>query len=282
MSDDWFASRLAPDGDVEDGCHPEEAHAMKDYLRQRTTTVEAARAITRPIVTTDTPKKDLPRLWGFLEDALVQLPTEYIEPLMALIQAIESLPEPDFSAVEERHRPYDKLWSGLGGFGHMWSDTYQSGNWKNNAEMAKGPQRDEMRDKHVRMAEIEARMVTARLGGIPIDWGYETVVNALESSNALLDFEVSAAAQWIVICGKRFRQGAEKGEKSWALKPRSTKSSDAPLQDPRRVPLDQVMSLERWSLWEERLRELQAEPGAVGDAATKALRAMRERNPAPL
>jgi hypothetical protein len=282
MSDDWFAFRLAPDGDVEDGCHPEEAQAIKDYLRRRTTAVEAARAITHPIVTTDTPREDLARLWGFLQDAFVQLPAEYIEPLMALIHAIECLPEPDFSAVEERNRPYDKLWSGLGSFGHLWADIYQSGCWKSNAEVTKGLERDELRDKHVRMAEIEARMVTARLGRIPIDWGYETVVNALESSNALLDFEVPAAAQWIVICGERFRQGAEKGEKSWALKPRIPKPSDVASRDSRRAPLDQVMSLERWSLWEERLRELQAEPGAVGDAATMALGAMREGNSAPL
>jgi hypothetical protein len=185
---------------------------------------------------------------------------------MALIHAIENLLEPDFSAVEKHNRPYDKPWSGLGGFGHMCSDVYQSSSWKTNAEVAKGLERDKLRHKHIRIAEIETTMVVAGLGGLPIDWGYETVVNILESSNALLDFELPAAAQWIIICGKRFRQRAEKGEESWVFKRRVIKSAGLLLQDLGTAPLDQVMS---------------SEPGAFGDTATIALGAMRKEESAP-
>jgi hypothetical protein len=278
MSDDWFSFKLAPDGSTEDGCHPEEAEAMKNYLHHRTTASEAARAITRPIVAADNPREDLARLWAFLEDCLVELPVEHTEALVELLKAIEDLPEPHFTAVdEEGRRPYEKLWKGLCGFGHMWSDSYQAGNWKTAAAAAKGPERDALRDEHIRKAEMEARLVTAGIGGIPIDWGYETVTDALERRDALLDFEVPAATRWIVICGQRFRQGAENGEESWALDPGRTKPSMVLQSDFGRPPADGAMSLERWSWWERRLKELQEKhSGVVQDAATTALDAMRK------
>lgn len=276
MSDDWFSSKLAPDGALEDGCHPQEAQAMKDYLHQKTTAAEAAQAITHRMVTADNPGADLARLWGFLMDSLLELPSEHIESLAELLEAIENLAEPDFKAVDERRRTSEKLWRGLPGFGNLWADSYQSGSWRKAAAAAaaKGPGRDALRKTHVRKAEIEARLVTAGVGGIPVDWGYEVVADALESGNALLDFEVPAAARWLVFCGQRFRQGAEDGEESWALKPHATASSMTPSRDLWRASPDQAMSLDRWSSWEGRLRELQSGQGIVRDAATTALGAM--------
>ncbi|KAH0435099.1 hypothetical protein CcaCcLH18_04997 [Colletotrichum camelliae] len=274
MSDNWFSSKLAPDGAVEDGCHPQEAQAMKDYLHQKTTAAEAARAITHPVVTADNPGEDLVRLWAFLMDSLVELPSEHIEALVELLKAIENLPEPDLTALDESKRPSEKLWKSLPGFGNLWADSYQSGSWRKAAAAAKGPERDALRDTHVRKAEIEARLVTAGVGGYPIDWGYEVIADALESSNALLDFEVPAAAKWLVVCGQRFQQEAEGGEKSWALKPHVTASITTPSRDLWKAPSDQALSLERWSWWEGRLRELQEEQGAVQDAAATALGAM--------
>lgn len=276
MSDDWFSYKLAPDGDVEDGCHPEEAQVMRSYLREGMTATEAARAITNPIVIAENPREDLARLWGFLMDSFLELPTAHTEPLLKLVKAIEALPEPDFTAVGEEKRPSEKLWRGLNGFGHLWADSYRSGCWKDTAAATNGPERDVLRETHVRKAEIEARFVMAGLGDITIDWGYEVVANALESSDALLDFEVPAAARWLVICGHRFRQGAENGEESWALKSRVTKSSTAPLPGLWKASSDQVMSLDRWSWWEGHLRELQGKDGVIQDAATMALDAMHK------
>ena len=62
MSDDWFAWNIAPDGDIEDGCYPQEAQALKDYLGQDTTSTDAVQAITRPIATATNPKEHLHRL----------------------------------------------------------------------------------------------------------------------------------------------------------------------------------------------------------------------------
>lgn len=282
MSDEWFSSKLAPDGDVEDGCHPEEAQAMKYYLRRQTTAAEAARAIAHPIVTADNPGDDLCRLWGFLMDSLLELPAEHTDSLLELLKAIENLPEPDLTAIGESKRPREKLWRGLPDFGNLWSDSYQSGSWRRTAAGTNGPARGALRERHVRKAETEARLVTAGLGGIPIDWGYEVVADALESSNALLDFEVPAATRWLVICGQQFRQGAENGEESWALRPHVTMSSMTPSRDLWEASSDQVMSLGRWSWWERRLRELQqGKDGVVQDAATTALDAMRKGVHAP-
>ncbi|KAI8268507.1 hypothetical protein K4K58_004955 [Colletotrichum sp. SAR11_239] len=274
MSDNWFSSKLAPDGDTEDGCHPQEAQAMKDYLHQKTNAAEAARAITNPVATAENPGEDLVRLWGFLMDSLVELPAEHLDSLVELLKAIENLPEPDFTAVDESKRPSEKLWKGLPGFGNLLADSYQSGSWKKAAAAAKGPERDALRGAHVRKAEVEARLNVAGVGGIPVDWGYEVVADALESSNALLDFEVPAAAEWLTIGGQRFRKGAEDGEESWALKPHVTASTTTPSRDFSKASWDQKLSLDRWSWWEGRLRELQGEKGVVQDAATMALGAM--------
>jgi hypothetical protein len=124
----------------------------------------------------------------------------------------------------------------------------------------------------------------AGIGRIPIDWGYDVVADALESSNALLDFEVPAAAKWLVICGQLFRQGAENSEKSWALEPHITNSSLVPSRNLWKASSGQieVMSLDRWSCWEGRLRELQeGMQGVVQDAATTALDVMRKAVHAP-
>jgi hypothetical protein len=262
--DAWFSQKLAPDGDIEDGCHPGEAQAMEDYLHGRTTAVQAAQAITQPIMTIGEPEENLPRLWGFLEDSLIELPSKHIEPLIALLQAIEDLPEVSLAKG-------GKLWKGLGSFGHMWSDGYRHGAWKTEAQNAEVSTRNALRYEHVRKAEIEARMVVAGVGDIPIDWGYEVVADALESSSALLDFEVPAAAKWIVICGQKFRQDAEREEKSWALKRHSTPEPPSPSRDLWKAPLNEVMSLERWSFWKQRLEELQTVSGAVREAAITAL-----------
>ena len=77
-----------------------------------------------------------------------------------------------------------------------------------------------------------------------------------------------------MLCGHRFRQGAEKSGESWALKPHSTSSC----RDPTKAPEDRVMSVERWSLWEKRLQELEMEEGIIQAAAKRARAAMREAN----
>ncbi|KAI0885809.1 uncharacterized protein GGS22DRAFT_162058 [Annulohypoxylon maeteangense] len=205
MLDAWFSNKLAPDGDVKDGCHPDEAEALKKYLRHEITAEEAAHAISRPIENSSNPGEDLPRLWDLLIDALLELPLDNTKRLITLIQTIENLPEPDMTAVEEGKRPaHGKLWRGLPGFGHLYADIHQSTDWREEALEAEATERRRLREYHIRKAKIEAQLVAEGLAGIPIDWGYETVTDALERKDALLDVEIPAAAEWLSIAGARF------------------------------------------------------------------------------
>jgi hypothetical protein len=257
MSDPWFSSKLAPNGSNRDGYKPASVTALEAYLHHGTPTLLAAQAITHPVATSQHPRNDLSELYVLLYDALVELPSEYISPLLALIQAIETLPEPDFTAIPEYKQPGEKLWEGLPHFANLWYDvSYRSGSWKMDAEKTSGAKRDELRIQHVRIAHVEARFTLAGLAGFPIGWGYEVVVDALEGEDVLLDFEVPAAAEWLQICGHRLWEGVEESEESYAL-------------DGRR------MSVEVWGNWEGRLKELEGEEGVVGEAARRGVQTMR-------
>ncbi|KAI6081422.1 hypothetical protein F4821DRAFT_249327 [Hypoxylon rubiginosum] len=264
MSDAWFSNKLAPGGDTEDGCHPAEAEALKKYLRREIAAEEAARAISQPIVHSNNPGEDLPRLWALLIDALIELPSDKIESLITLAWAIENLPDLDMAGIEESKRPaHGKLWRGLPGFGHLYADIHQSIDWREKALKADATERSRLREYHVRKAEIEARLAVARLASIPIDWGYETVADALESRNAMLDFQVPAAAEWLEIAGSRFMEGATKGEGSWALdRPRDLWEGG------------KIMTVQRYSFWRDRLEEVQTQSKVTLQAAKKALEFM--------
>jgi hypothetical protein len=72
--------------------------------------------------------------------------------------------------------------------------------------------------KHVKVAEIEVRMMVAHVGPIPIDWGYDCIVDALERNDALLDFEIPVAVKWIDSAGKSLYTGAVDGKRRWLMK----------------------------------------------------------------
>jgi hypothetical protein len=254
---EWFASKPDPNGNVDDECLPEQADALKAYLHGSKPASEVAQALTRAIAMSSSPKGEIPRLHCFLMDALMELPSKHIHSLLHLIEAIEDIPEPDFSALEPTKRPSKKVWKGLPGFATLWSDAnYRSGSWKMDAEAATGEERNALRNKHVRSANIESQLVRRGLAGVPIGWGYEVVDDALSGGEALLDFEVPAAAEWLLICGGCFMKGAQEGEESYVF--------------------EDGMSVKEWDMWEERLTLLHKNEGVVGRAATKALDAMHK------
>lgn len=269
MSDAWFNEKLAPDGDTEDGCHPSETQALKDYYHKKTSAKEAAQAITRPIIELKDPGDNLYRLWGLLIDALVELPATHTPALIQLLDAIQQLPEPDMTGRRTEQMPWGGfLWRELPGFGHMWADMHKRDDWRDTLAVSDSLNRADLRAEHIKKADIEARLTVANVGGIPLDWGYECVADALESHHAVLDFEISAAARWIAIAGKRLYAGAVAGEESWALKrPRDFGKEGS------------AMSLERWSFWEKRLAELSQQCGAARDAAEGAVRDMKALMP---
>lgn len=263
MSNSWFASKIAPNGDTNDnegGCDPQEARALKAYLRRKTTPAEAASAITRPVSNAANPKDELHHLWGLIQDAFIELPQENVVRLVNLMQAIEDLPNP--AAVEnESGHPDDGFWRESPGFADLWADMYPRYCFRWNVEGSVGERRDALRGEHVRQAYVEAQLVRAGLAGLTIHWGYEVVADALESSDAVFDFEVFAAVEWIVVCGERFREGAGRGERSRALQGRKGK----PRRDLWAVEDDTVMTMKRWGFWEERMRGFQGDPELIRD-----------------
>lgn len=273
MTDAWYTSKIAPNGDTNDnegGCDPEEAQALKIYLRHKTTPTEAAKAMTRPISTTADPQDELHHLWGLIQDAFLELPQENIAHLITLMQAIEHLPNPAAIPNDSGH-PDDRFWKESPGFGNLWADMSPTYCWRGTVHGSIGGRRDELRADHVRRAQVEAKLVDAGLAGITLHWGYEVVADALESSNAIFEFEVPAAVEWLVVCGQRFREGAKRGEQSWGLK----KGDREPSRDLWKVDDDVVMTMERWMFWKERLRGFQVDPVLARDVR-RALEAMEE------
>ncbi|TRX92222.1 hypothetical protein FHL15_006837 [Xylaria flabelliformis] len=273
MSDAWFAQKVAPDGDTTDGCHPEEAQALKVYLSGNSTPSQAAQAVAKPISHSPDPNGDLPRLWNLLTDALLELPLSTIPSLVELIRAIDALPPPDFSALSEANRPaHGQLWRGLPGFGHFWADGYPSlRQWLNDGGNSKpAAEREAVVSRSIRRAEIEARLAREGLAGIPMDWGYESVADALEQSPTEVGAEIPAACKWVQIAGERFREGAQRGESSWGLEKK---------RDHWNGEEKSHMSAERWTFWIRRLREIEANEKAskvVGDAVKECLGSIDE------
>ncbi|KAF3033613.1 hypothetical protein E8E12_001596 [Didymella heteroderae] len=276
MSNAWFASKIAPNGDTNDnegGCDSQEAQALKAYLRHKTTPSEAAQAITRPVSNAPVPKDELHHLWGLIQDAFLELPHKNIAPLITLMRAIEDLPNPAAVPNDSGH-PDDGFWRESPGFGNLWADMSPAYAWRGIVDGSVGDCRDELRLDNVRHAEVEARLVHAGLAGLTVHWGYEVVADALESSDAVYDFEVPAAVEWIVVCGKKFKQGAGKREQSWGLKAGSRK----PLRDLWKADDDSVMTMERWEFWKERLSGFQVDPELVRDVR-RAFESMEEVDP---
>ena len=94
----------------------------------------------------------------------------------------------------------------------MWSDHYKSDNWRDCLKDEDAATLAEMREDHIKRAEIELRFVQVHY--FPLDWGYEVISDALERKDAVLDFEISAAGQYMEIVGHRMYVGAVNGEES--------------------------------------------------------------------
>ncbi|KAL9594542.1 MAG: hypothetical protein Q9219_006983 [cf. Caloplaca sp. 3 TL-2023] len=263
MSDSWFKEKLAPDGDMEDGCHPDEAKALQSYLSNEITAQEAARAITIPVLSADDPGGNLHRLWGLLQDALEQLSAARTPTLIALLQAIENLPDPISSDGRPIYLREGYSWKELPGFGHEWADCYQQDHWRYELPtvLAQAPtvdeglkKRVEMRAAHVKIVNAEAQLVVAGVGGLPLDWGYDTVANALERKTAIPDFDLRAVREWMKVAGKELYQGAKDGMESWALERKRDMGKE-----------NGKMDLARWKFWEERIREYESQGEDIGD-----------------
>jgi hypothetical protein len=122
-----------------------------------------------------------------------------------------------------------------------------------------------IQEEGIKRAEIEARLVMVDY--FPLDWGYEIIVDAMERKDVVLDFEIPAAGQYMEIVGHRLYVGVVNGEKIWALERLRARDFG------RR---GKIMSLERWSFWEEQFGDL-IQSDATGDIAKAAAVTMKAK-----
>ncbi|CAF9925895.1 MAG: hypothetical protein ALECFALPRED_003246 [Alectoria fallacina] len=269
MSEAWFTWHLAPDGDPEDGCDPQEAAALKDYIHSTTITPETtARAIT--LAVTNEPKTvrkgqssdNLYRLWSLSIDALTDLP-EHRPKIIRLVQAIQTLPasyRKEGEAQEKQLR-----WADLPNFGSLWSDSKVSNNWRSNVRKWAPEQREGIRQDYIKQASIDAQLVVAAVSGISISWGLGCICDALERSDAVPDFEVPAAKEWLENTSDRIFEESDR-EMTGYLRERDLWRQE---EGGRK---------QRWDFWKGRLQSM-AESEELGletrQAAKKAVEAMK-------
>lgn len=245
VSPSWFEAVSSPDNE---GCHPHSAQALKAFHEGKTTTHEAASAITHPMATSPSNHLDVERngIWSLLISALTDWPRSETPALLQLLKAIQQVPDPAITEEAKWSVEDGPFWDGLPGFGHMWADDFgrreilrlcagQDGN---------GNDRRELREKYVHVAGLEAAFCDQRIGGIDLNWGYERITDALERSDAVRDIEVPMAVEWLKSLPHRIYEGALKREEGWPLK-----------RDLDLWTGGDVMTVERWQWWKSRLEE---------------------------
>lgn len=268
VSPSWFTDAISPDGDPDNGCHPQEAQALKDYHDGKTTVQEAAYAISRPTATSQSTTLNCERnkLWNLLIAALEEWPEFESSPIFALLKEMENLPEPVICEEAKHSVTSEPFWKELPGFGNMWADVFQWGEWRHEIEDHPDDKnlRHQMREKYIHIAALEARLVDEKIGPIALDWGYECLTDAFERRDVIPDIQFPMAAEWLKRLAKRIYDGALKQEEDWPFK---------------RDYLDlrkggNAMSVERWQYWKSRLEEYVKEDLPQSDSVAMAIQAM--------
>lgn len=201
----WFQSKIAPSEKAlaaGDGCHNDEAKALRDYLNDFLTAKEAAKHITTPVLQESDPQAELYRLWGLLCDALVELNQDR-QKTLDLLSTIQSLPST--SQID---------WSQLPGFGNMWDDMYRlhlhgPDEWEK--EILTDERKSELLWTFESIGTAEARMYLQGIDGVSANWGYE-VLNLICSKRPGLDVLMVEVLTWLRVTGTQLKESAKLGK----------------------------------------------------------------------
>ena len=269
MSDSWFEYAIAPDGIQEDGCRPEEAQALRAYLRDEITVIEAAKEIVRPTEECENPLEDLPNLWGVLQDALIQLPNLQSK-IVELICSIKQ--RPDSGSVKSSST---RFWLNLPSFGHQWYDGnwwYYQNHWRNHPDTYRSP---EKLAQIANIARTEALFVMVDADVLGEGLKFEDlarICDTLEDSKALLDIELPTVQEWLSHAGPILYDLSRTPHEHYLL--RSCKDFRRQVKEGKIHAVKQNerdlwqgeggTSIERWKFWRERLQHLQNDSNLLG------------------
>ncbi|KAG9765647.1 hypothetical protein KCU73_g332, partial [Aureobasidium melanogenum] len=270
MSQAWYDNAIAPDGDPEDGCRPEEAQALRLYLDDKINVVEATRLMTEPTESSEDPSDDLPNLWGLLQDALIELPNSQ-QKVVRLLSNIQDLPNFDLDfhgkkrsgPLEDRSR---SLWHDLPSFANQWYD----GNWwYYQNEWRKKPHLYSSREKISQIANIaRAEALFSRtdiLGERVKHEGLSRICDTLEDSKAVIEIEIHAVRQWLLHAGDILYAMSHTPHMHNRLLSNSDIRNKIAKHEMHVSVKDERdlwqgsggSSLERWDFWKQRLQDLQ-------------------------
>lgn len=258
MQETWYQSKTAPTEaalSAGDGCHPDEANALRNFLKGEYSVQEAAKKITEPIFSEANPKENLYRLWAFLCDALVELSDEECQKTIELLSAIEQLPS----------NTQNLEWKGLPGFGNMWHDLYQmhlDGPCTWEKDVLTNSRREDLRQHFRRIGEAEAQLCLRSIGDIPLSWGFD-VVNLLAQNRNGLNILLSEVEVWLEVAGEEL-----KGEFGRSSEMRWYSRRLAGDMKGKQESVGASLA-EHWSIWKAKLLELSREESRLTDEGRK-------------
>jgi hypothetical protein len=270
MSSAWYDEAIAPDGNLEDGCRPEEAQALRLYLDNKIEVQEAARLITMPIECSQDPGADLPNLWGVLQDALIELPN--VQPkVVHLLQSMRELPTFDLGSLgKDRSGPLKNPSSSLGydlpSFANQWYDTnwwYYQNQWRDNPNLFESTIKV---DQIVNLARSEALLAQTDILGERVQYeGLSRLCDTLEDSKAVLEVELYAVREWLLNAYDLLHTLSQTPRVHYLLysnsdiKDKIAKKDMHPAVEKRRNLWSGPggTSPGRWNFWKERLQDIQ-------------------------
>ncbi|KAH0035032.1 hypothetical protein KCU78_g2137, partial [Aureobasidium melanogenum] len=291
MSQAWYDNAIAPDGNSEDGCRPEEAQALRLYLDDKIDVAKAARLITAPTEASQDPGADLPNTWGLLQDALIELPDSQ-QKVVRLISNIRDLPDFDLdSGGKKRSGPLQSLssslWYNLPSFANHWYD----GNWwYYQNEWRKKPHLYTSQEKLNQIANLsraEALFAHTVILGERVKYeGLSRLCDTLEDSKAAIKIEIHAVREWLLNARDLLY------DMSRTPRTHNRLFSNSDIRD--KIAKHEMhvsvknerdlwqgsggSSLERWKFWKQRLKDLQDDDDQDEEtkkAVREALDAMR-------
>jgi hypothetical protein len=256
----WFDSKMAyttKELQNGDGCHPDEAQALSDYLRSVIPCNEASKRITAAILNEKDPPEELYRLWGLLSEAMVELGEEARDKTIDLLAQIQGLPP-----------SHGVHWAGLPGFASMWDTLYRLHlHGSCGAGMFNKENERNLRKEYEAIGRTEAKML---LRGIVVseDWGYR-ILNLVCSDRPELEVLIYEVLGWLDVAG-------------WKLKEKAMSEKTARVRfyglgsDPnkRRAAVEETLE-EHWIAWiADLVRIERGETGLSEDAKAIAARCL--------